>query len=329
VTTLRKLSKSRVKTLPPAFRPYGPPYNLSRQVTVTVPASSGNIGPGFDVLGLALKLRNELHVRVMSPRPGLPLIRVVGEAETSIPRDGSNTIFKTIQWVFKKAGKTLPRLELTCVNRIPLKRGLGSSSAAYLCGLLAANRLLRDRFSKNQILNWATDLEGHPDNVGPAYLGGLRASGKVNGNIVSIELPDPLMKLVLVVPEFELSTKRAREILPKHVLMKDAVWNLSSVAFLPFALRHRQDWLKYILNDRLHEPYRAKLIPGFYRVKKEALKAGSMGVVLSGAGPTILSFTGSAQVRRVAKAMISAFKEVRIPSRALEISIDKKGAVVK
>ena len=287
------------------------------------------MGPGFDVLGLALQLRNELHVRVLDKKSGPPLIRIVGEGEKSLPSDERNGIYKTMKGLFARANKKMPKVDLVCVNRIPLARGLGSSSAAYLSGLLAANRLLGDRYSKKDILNFATRLEGHPDNVAPALLGGVRASGVYDAEVATAALPTPKLKLVVAVPAFELSTKKARRVVPKSISMKDAIANLSAVALMTAALSGDDALLGRVLNDRWHEPYRSKLIPGFYQVKRAALKSGAVGVILSGAGPTMLAFARAGHAKSVAKAMTNAFLKAGVESKTMTLEIDRKGAVVK
>jgi homoserine kinase len=254
---------------------------------------------------------------------------VKGEGADSLPTDSRNIIFKTIGTVFKKAKRNVPTLELQCLNRIPLERGLGSSSSAFLLGLLAANRLLKNRFSAEQILDWATELEGHPDNVAPALLGGVRASGVFGGRVVSAALPFPKARMVVAVPDFTLSTKKARAVLPKSVPLKDAVQNLSAVALLPWAFSSSPSMLGWLLNDGLHEPYRAPLIPGFYGVKKAALAAGAHGVILSGAGPTMLSFVRPGKAAAVSAAMKQAFKRAGVKAEAREVEIDKRGAIVR
>lgn len=301
---------------------------MKKAVRVSVPASSGNIGPGFDVLGLALGFRNELRVRVLSSKEKGPRVRIVGEGQDSLPTDSRNIILRTMAHLFKKARRPMPNVELVCVNRIPLARGLGSSSAAYLAGLLAANRLLNDRFSKDEILAFATELEGHPDNVAPALFGGARASGVYDGRVVSAPIATPRLRAVVAIPSFELSTKKARKVLPKTIPMKDAIANLSAVALMSSAFSGGDAQLKDLLNDRWHEPYRAKLIPGFYAVKKAALRAGAEGVILSGAGPTMLSFVKAGKTGAVAKAMRNAFAKAGVTCRTREFSFDKKGAVL-
>jgi homoserine kinase len=222
---------------------------LIKNISVTVPASSGNLGPGFDVWGMALTLRNELHVRVLSSLPKQPLIHVMGEGESTVLRDSSNVVFKALARVFKLRKKTMPPLELVCVNRIPLARGLGSSSAAILSGLLAGNELLGRPWSLDDILLEATKMEGHPDNVAPALLGGIRAAGVFEGKVISYSFPHGDFKAVVAIPSFELSTKKARKVLPKMVSMQDAVQNLSAMSLFSNAIKSNLPLLKSILNE--------------------------------------------------------------------------------
>jgi homoserine kinase len=279
--------------------------------------------------GSSLDLHSELRVQVLSPKPGAPLIRVLGEGEAKVPRDKRNLVYQCIVRVFKEAHRPVPALELFCINRIPLARGLGSSSAAIVAGLLAGNRLLGDKLSREQILNWATDEEGHADNVASALYGGVRTNLIVDGKVTSLAWPVPALSCVVAIPAFELATKKARAVLPKKIPMRDVVANLAAVSVLAQAFAGRTDLLKDVLNDRLHEPYRAKLIPGFYGVKKAALTAGALGVTLSGAGPTIISFVKPSQTAKVGRAMVGAFARAGVKSRSLVLRIDKKGALVR
>ncbi len=257
------------------------------------------------------------------------MIRVHGEGEKTVPRDKRNLLYACIEFVFKKAKRPLPRLELFCLNRIPLARGLGSSSAAIVAGLVAGNRLLGDKYDKKQLVAWATEIEGHADNVASSLLGGIIGNLTVGKEVISRSWPVPNLKCVVAVPAFELSTKKARNVLPKAVPMKDAVANIAAVAMLQRALGGEFELLKGALTDRLHEPYRAKLIPGFYAVKAAAEKAGAYGTALSGAGPSIIAFAKASSAQRVGKAMVAAFKRARVNSKALVLNIDKKGVTVR
>jgi len=301
---------------------------LKNRVFVSVPASSGNVGVGFDVLGLALSLRNELTVRVIG-RSGKPEIYVEGEGVEGLPTDERNLVFATMRWLYRKAGKRLPQLEITCVNRIPLARGLGSSSTAYLAALLAANRLLGNKYGPEKILDFATELEGHPDNVAPALYGGLRISGVFADRVISVAAPAPRCRLIAAVPAFPLSTAKARAALPSTVPLEDVVHNLASVALLPHALAKDEKLLTDLLQDRLHEPYRAKLVPGFYAVRKAARAAGAYAMTLSGAGPTLLAFTPASKARSVAAAMKKAFKRSGVECRTMDLRVDNQGAIVR
>jgi len=301
---------------------------MKKIITVKVPATSGNLGPGFDVLGLALNLYNEVHARVLSHKSGEPIIYIKGEGEFLLPRDRRNVIFKAVELVFKKAGKKTPQLEMACVNRIPLERGLGSSSSAILCGLLLGNELLNRRFSKNQLLNWATEMEGHPDDVAAALYGGLQASAVWKGEVMCTAWPTPKISVVVTIPHFKLSTRKARAVLPVKVPMEDAIANLASVALMREGFSKRKDILKWVFNDRLHEPYRAKLVPGFHQVKSAALKAGALGVILSGAGPTMLSFVQNGRSRSVGLAMQKAFQKAGVESEVRPLTINRRGAIV-
>ena len=302
---------------------------MKKTIRVQVPASSGNIGPGFDVLGMALSFGNELKVRVLNSRPGPPLIRVFGEGQRSLPRNNRNVIYKAATAVSRRLKRPLPRMEILCLNRIPLARGLGSSAAAVLSGILAANRLFGNKLSSSEILTIATQFEGHPDNVAPALLGGIQASAQVRGRIVTNPLPVPDLDVVVAIPGFELSTKKARAVLPRKISMKDAVSNLSCVSLLPKAFRGEFGLLKDLLNDRYHEPYRSKLIPGFHDVKRASLKAGALGMTLSGAGPTLLSFVKRSKVSKVASAMHRAFQKKGVQSHIMQLKIEPKGALVR
>jgi homoserine kinase len=293
---------------------------------VSVPASCGNIGPGFDVLGMALSLRNELYVRVRPGRFQPPVISIVGQGADSLPKGPQNIVFKALRSVFHRARKPVPALDMICVNRIPLARGLGSSAAAIVAGLLAGNGLSGGRFSRDQILTWASEMEGHPDNVAPALFGGVRASGALNGGVASVAWPVPALSVVVAVPSFELRTAKARGVLPKNVPLKDAIHNLSAVALLADAFHRAPERLETLLDDRWHEPYRAKLVPGFYQVKKAALAAGAAGTVLSGAGPTVLSLTSPRRASAVGHAMAHAFQKAGVRSQILHLSIDEQGA---
>lgn len=302
---------------------------VKKVFTVRVPASSGNLGPGFDVLGMALALTNEVRVEVLNRKFAPPQIEIRGEGESSISKGPSNLVFQALLFVLKKAKKPVPALKLFCRNRIPLARGLGSSSAALLAGLLAGNEILGRRFSRSEILNFANELEGHPDNVASSLLGGVQASKVVNGHVIAAAWPAPKASFMAAVPEFQLSTKRARKAVPQKWGRSQSISNLASVSLMPVAFSSHPELLRVVLDDAWHEPYRAKLIPGFHRVRQAAIRAGAYGMTLSGAGPTLLAWTPSAKKRAVGRAMEAAFRRSGVRCKILNLNLDRKGAFVK
>ena len=207
---------------------------MNNSVKVTVPATTANMGPGFDCLGMALKLYNQVEI---SPTDGGLAIEIQGEGAGDIRKDEGNIVFKAVERLFQEAGRPCPGLVIKLTNHIPAARGLGSSASAIVGGLVAANRLAGDPFTPEKLLALATELEGHPDNVAPALLGGIIISVVQEGKVhwLKITPPDGL-STVVAVPDFKLSTRAAREVLPKTVSLQDAVFNLSRSALLVGAL---------------------------------------------------------------------------------------------
>ncbi len=302
---------------------------MKKYFTIKVPASSGNLGPGFDVLGMALSLHNELRVEILGTKPAAPVMVISGEGQDEIPTDKRNLVYQTLVSVVRKAGKKIPALKLMFRNRIPLARGLGSSSAAILEGLLAGNEIAGRKFSREEILDMANEIEGHPDNVASSLLGGVQASKVVGKNVRTVSWPIPKVSLVAAVPDFQLSTKRARKVVPKSMNRSQAISNLASVSLMPVAFGKQPELLKDVLDDAWHEPFRARLIPGFHRVRKAAVKAGAYGMTLSGAGPTLLAWAPSAKKKAVGRAMEKAFRSSGVRCKILNLKTDKKGAFVR
>jgi homoserine kinase len=303
-------------------------------VFVRVPATTANLGSGFDVLGLALALYNDVYVTV---RPsGLPL-RIVNEGEgaDSLPTNKQHLVYQAMSQLFQKARKPLPRfLDLRLVNRIPLARGLGSSSAAIVGGLLAANTLLGNFFSLGELVILATKIEGHPDNVTPALVGGLCVCVQDNGRVHYGAWKERSLfaglKAVVCVPSFKLSTQKARSVLPGRVPFGDAVFNISRVALFLTALKSRRfDLLGPAMEDRLHQPYRASLVPGLSAALLAARKAGAHGAALSGAGPSVLALAPTGKASWVAQAMEKGFSRCKVSSHSLILDVDFRGVKVK
>jgi homoserine kinase len=298
-----------------------------KRVKVTVPASTSNLGPAFDCLGLALALHNELTVTLYD-EPGEPAIEIEGEGADQLSRGEDNVVLKSMRTVL--AGRTAGRLELRCLNRIPLARGLGSSAAAAVAGLFAANALLDDnQLTREQLLEYATAMEGHPDNVAPAIYGGLVASARAKDAWRSFPLkPHKDLRAAVCIPSFELSTAKARSVLPDTYLRADAVDNAGRAAILSTALeRGLWERLPLAMEDRLHQPYRAPLIPGFNAVLRAAREAGC-GAALSGAGPAMLALGAPETLEAAGKAMVAAFAAHGVASGFLILPVDKKGVAV-
>jgi homoserine kinase len=256
--------------------------------TVRVPASSANLGPGFDALGMALNLYLECRFRESAQLS----IRVAGRDADLISRGDDNLIWQAALTVAEGVGETLPPIELEIDNGIPLGKGLGSSAAALTAGVVIADRLLGLHWKPLRILDAAAKIEGHPDNVAACVLGSIVASALASGGVahaVRLELPERY-SVSVIVPDFALATSKARSVLPETYTKADVVFNIQRTALLIAALATgATSAFPTALEDCLHQPYRAPLVPGL----AEALKLrapGLLGCVLSGAGPSILVF---------------------------------------
>ena len=300
---------------------------LNRTICVRVPGTSANCGPGFDAIGVACTIYNDLEL-TLKGEEGL-VIEIEGEGAANIPADERNIVLRAIRAILKRAHREdeVKGFHIRMTNHIPLSRGLGSSAAAIVAGLKAANALLGNRFSRRELLQMATNIEGHPDNVAPAIFGGFTISVVTRGRVECFSLmPRMPLKFVVAVPEFPLSTRLARSVLPEQVKMKDAVFNLSRAALLVAALTKGQPrFLRNAFADALHQPYREKLIPGMKDVFRAACRAGALGASLSGAGPCLIAYTLENE-ESVGQAMVEAFQEHEIEAHALQLSLDAHGA---
>ncbi len=295
-------------------------------IRVRVPASSANLGPGFDAVGVALRLYNTLELEEAEA----PAIEVRGEGEGTLPRAPSHLAYRAALAVVERAGRRARRpraFRLVQHNRIPLARGLGSSAAAILGGAVAANALLGRPLDAQALLDLASEIEGHPDNAAPALLGGLVACARTPDGVRWTRIAAPPLAVVLAVPDLAVSTEEARRLLPSQVPFADAVFNVTRTALLVAALAAgRTDVLDEATRDRLHQPYRARLIPGLEQVFDAARRAGAHGVALSGSGPSVLAF-GDAP--GIGDAMAAAFRAAGYGCRTLAVQIDTDGAVVE
>lgn len=299
---------------------------MASTVKIRVPGTTANCGPGFDAVGIACTIYNDLEL-TLSNQGGISL-EVTGEGTGAIPADASNIVVKAIQMVLTKTGYSATGIKLKMFNNIPLARGLGSSAAAIVGGLVAANELTGNRLSKEEILDMATAIEGHPDNVAPAIFGGITVSIMDSGTAKYLRfLPPKNFSMVAVIPEFNLSTKAARKVLPDSVPFADAVFNVSRSALLIGALCTGElKLLLHALEDRLHQPYREQLIPGMAQVLAAARQAGALGAALSGAGPCLLAFTAD-NSDEIGRAMVKAFNIHKVDARYQVLQIDTQGAI--
>jgi homoserine kinase len=290
-----------------------------------VPATTANLGCGFDILGLALQLYNAFTLTITAT-PGW---RVRLPAGMALPTDSNNLVYRAARRLFEHVGDIPPGLDLSLTTAIPLARGLGSSSSAIVGGLVAANYLTGSTLDKEALLAMAVDLEGHPDNVTPALMGGLTVSYTVDTQHRYVRLAFPQeLTLIVTIPDFELPTAQARAVLPTQVSRADAVFNCSRTALFIYAVLHqRYDLFAAAMADRLHQPYRASLIPGMTEAITAGYAAGALGVALSGAGPTLLAIAQE-HVTAVAAALHDAFQGHGITCQTRQLHVDSSGATV-
>lgn len=260
---------------------------------IDVPATTANLGPGFDCLGLALDWWNTI---VVEPADALR-VRLRGFTE-GIPADASNLTIENMQLLFDRIGKPMPPARVTMTNRIPIGRGLGSSAAALVGGLVAANLLAGEPLSRMELLQLANESEGHPDNVSAALFGGFTVSALQGTRVTCASVEPPRgWRAVLFIHDHELSTKFARKILPKKISRADAVFNIGRASLLTFAfLTANPELLAIGTQDRLHQPYRESLVAGMPELLGAARQAGAAGAALSGAGPSLLALAPSPKI---------------------------------
>jgi homoserine kinase len=305
-----------------------------RRATVEVPATSANLGAGFDCLAVALALTNTVTLEVRSWSRGQIELTVDGEGKRELKEDRENRFVRGVEAAMRMARGELPdgvgwRVEMH--NEIPLSRGLGSSAAATVGGLIAANALLGGPLATYELLGLATEIEGHPDNAAAALLGGFVVSSVVDGQVEAVRFDAPRdLRAVLFVPELRLSTDEMRAVLPRTVPRADAVANLSAVAIGVAGLATRRyDLLRRLTIDRLHEPYRAAHYPALPRLIEAALGADALGACLSGAGSAVLAFSNKlATISRIEAALLAAAADEDLPGRVLVVAPRNAGATV-
>ncbi len=295
------------------------------RIRVRVPATIANLGPGFDAMGLAIRLYNEIEAE---PAPALEVV-LEGEGADVLPRDVTNRVVRSAAALFEQAGMTLPPMRLRCRNRIPLMSGLGSSAAAVVGGLALAAAWLGRRGWREELLELATALEGHPDNVAPALLGGLTLVTQDEEGLIAVRVLTPPMRVALALPAVQISTEMARRLLPTQFPLSDVVAQIGHVALLVHAFREG-DWelLRRAMRDRVHEPYRARLIPGYAQAVQAARAAGAAAVCISGSGPALAAFAPEGH-EAIAAAMAAAFEEAGFPARTWVVDVEPQGVQVE
>lgn len=286
-------------------------------IQVAAPATTANLGPGYDCLGLALDLWNRLEVTEIPEASGnAPLVEVAGEGAGQLAANEENLVYQAMGFLFREAGREMPAVSLRCDNQIPLERGLGSSAAAIAEGLVAANVMCGKTFSSNDLLEMAATIEGHPDNVAAAIHGGLQLVITDQGQLytAAINVP-PDLNAVLFIPELRIATADARAVLPAKVSMADAVHNMSRTALLVAGMAtNHPGYLAVATKDRLHQPYRQPLFPAMKLLFNAAMDAGALGVFLSGSGSTVLALAQGREMT-IAYEMAEAARQARVVGR--------------
>ena len=294
-------------------------------INVKVPASSANMGAGFDTLGIALNIYSVLEVS--ERESGLEII--TNTSGGTVHNDKTNLVYRAMERVFDRTGYYPKRLYIKQQSKIPMTRGLGSSSACIVGGMLAANVLSGRTLSYNDILHMASDMEGHPDNVGPALYGGLCVSANVNRRTIvkSTKLVNNL-KFAVMIPDFFVATKKSRGTLPEFVLRSDAALNISSSLMLYYSLISGDfTELRYGVRDKLHQPYRKQYIDGFDEIFRTTYENGSLATYLSGSGPTIVSIIDG-NGREFTNKMDEFFQANSHKWRCIILECDNVGSVV-
>lgn len=306
---------------------------MPASLLVRVPATTANLGAGYDLIGTALTLYNDFAFRLLpTERAGSVVIAAkgrFGEAVT-FPLDQNNIVWLAFDALFQARKQSTPAVAIQLEMAIPPARGLGSSSTAIVAGLLAANAWLDDPFSQAEILQKAIAWEGHPDNVAPALLGGCILNIQNADTYHSFPLQAPAgLRWVICFPDFELETQKARSVVPEQISRADCIANTSYLAALVAGLAQDNDnLLRLGLNDCLHQPYRQVLVPGMPEVMAAAQEAGALGAVLSGAGPSLLALCRTNSAEGVAKAMVAQWNKQGVSCDYVIATIDTQGAVV-
>ena len=309
------------------------------KVTVKVPATSANLGPGFDCLGLALPIYNTITIEeTVLPGTGVE-INLMSENDNidemifdNIQKDENSIVYRAVEMLYISIGQEPSELKINIQSQIPITRGLGSSASVVVGGLLAANKLLGSPADTTALLSIATEVEGHPDNVAPAILGGVVLSSQEDdGSILTEKLnwPDE-WDITVCIPDFELSTNIARSVLPESVPLQDAVYNAKHLAMFIQAINTTDiKLMKNALHDKLHQPYREKLIPGMKEIMEVFNHEDNViGTVLSGAGPSILVISQKYDLDKIKSTVRDIWESMSIKSDIRTLKVENKGAEI-
>lgn len=309
------------------------------KISVKVPATTANLGSGFDCLGMALPVYNTITIEeTVLPGTGIE-INVINDNEAAdellmehIPMDENSIIYKAVELLYNSIGQTPSELKITVQSQIPIARGLGSSASVIVGGLLAANELLGRPADEVALLSIATEVEGHPDNVTPAIVGGLvLSSQEEDGSILYRKLNWPEeWNITVCVPDYELSTEISRSVLPKEVPMEDAVFNAKRLGMFIQAVNTKDaELMKLALQDKLHQPYRMKLVPGLDKII-ENLKheENVLGCVLSGAGPSIIVISQKNNLDKIKSIIKDTWEDMNVKVNIMTLPVENEGAQI-
>ncbi|MEF2920670.1 MAG: homoserine kinase [Acutalibacteraceae bacterium] len=294
-------------------------------IRIQIPATSANLGSGFDSLGVALNMYNQVWMEVSDETS------ISSKDDIAVPNDKSNLIYWSAEYLYKECGKTLPGLTIIQENNIPMTRGLGSSSACIVAGLVGANRFLGNPLTKKDLVNLASKIEGHPDNTTPAIMGGLVTSAIDCGKVYSVSVPvAENIRFGVFIPPFELSTEYARSVLPNSYSKEQAIYNLSRSSLMTSSLFSGSlENLRVAVQDQLHQPYRMSLIKGADIVFRTSYELGSYGTYISGAGPTIIAIMDDIHSKDFETHAISSLEEKGCNGwKFVMLSADSKGAII-
>ena len=307
------------------------------KVTARVPATTANLGPGFDSFGMALPIYNEITIEeTVMPGTGIEISVIADNQEDlnimMIPTDNTNIVYKAVELLYNSIGQTPSELKITIKSDIPIAKGLGSSASVIVGGLMAANELLGRPADEAALLSIATEVEGHPDNVTPAIVGGIVISSQEeDGSVVYRKLNWPEdWKIMVCVPDYELVTDIARSVIPKEIPLKDAIFNLKrSAMFVQAVSTADEELMKLALTDKLHQPYRMKLVPGLNEIINNLKhEEDVLGCVLSGAGPAILVITKGNSQEQIKDIIKNTWLDLNVKSDIQVLKIEDTGAVI-